>query len=195
MSVECVEKINEKILEGTDEIDSAIYRMTVEIEKLSVEWIFRAIDVVKEKYGLIYPEARRRLDLQYGQGKSKEKTYVHPKMLNIVIDELVGINIYNAGQYYIQRGISRNKNAEVVVLDTAKEYTKKRSTLKKRIVALVDGESIRKVSQVTKEIDGRLGCLVFLESGDTIEISTITAGGWNVQKFHFRGIAKRKQNR
>jgi hypothetical protein len=52
------------------------------------------------------------------------------------------------------------------------------------------GSSIKEIKEITAEVNGTLGTWVILENGDKIIIEVITAGGWNIQKFHFRGLCK-----
>ena len=52
------------------------------------------------------------------------------------------------------------------------------------------GSSIREIKEITAEVNGTLGTIIVLENADKIIVEVITAGGWNIQKFHFRGLCK-----
>lgn len=179
------------LIEKSDELDQKIYNLTRPTELLTIEWIFKAIEKVHGNIEEIHTETKRRLDKRYGTAYSRDKTYALPGVQKDVIDDLVGENIYNVGLYYMHRGVSRTSRADTVTKDVEKDYNAKRNQLKNKILKLANNEKITEFSHVSTEQDGKLGCYATLESGDIIQIYSIQAGGWNIQKFHFRGLAKR----
>ena len=182
------------LIENND-LDQKIYNLTRPTELLTIEWVFKAIEKVRENTEEIHAETKRRLDKRYGAAHSRDKTYALPGIQKDVINDLVGENMYNVGLYYMQRGVSRTSRADTVTKDVEKDYNAKRLQLKSKILKLANNEKITEFSSITPEAGGKLGCDATLELGDIIQIYSIQAGGWNIQKFHFRGLAKRLKGR
>jgi len=171
-------------------LDEVILEMTQKIEEDSIEWIFQAIDKVIDFEPKLYPLTHKRLDEVYGKEHSRDKVYATTYIKNQIIEEHIGGNVYSCGLYFIQRGVRRGQREEIVINDVAKDFKAKRENLKNKILKLANGDEIIEISNVSTEC-GKLGCFAHLSNGDRIEIYTIFAGGWNIQKFHFRGLAKR----
>jgi len=178
------------LIEKEKNLENIIYDMTKESEELTIEWVYKAIEKTKNNIQAVRDETNARLDKKYGPNHSRDKVFAVPGVHKEVISELVGENIYAAGNYYLQRGVSRTLRSSVVVNDVAKDYKSKRETLKNKIIKLSNKEDIVGFSKIQQQ-NGKFECTATLESGDRIEIYSITAGGWNIQKFHFRGLAKR----
>lgn len=100
--------------------------------------------------------------------------------------------MYNVGNYFIQRGSNRNLRSEIVLQYVEKDFKAKRSSLKNKILKMLEksGSSIREIKEITAEVNGTLGTIIVLENNDKIIVEVIRAGGWNIQKFHFRGLCK-----
>lgn len=173
-----------------------ILEMTQDAETQTIEWIFQAIDkCIETDDSKIYAEVKIRLDAQYGTVQSRDKIFATPYVKSQVIEELIGTHVYNAGTYFQQRGVRRNLRAEMVTDSVRKDYDAKRKSLQTKIQTLAGSNEIVSLSEVSVEFDSKLGCYATLDNDDRIQIYTIIAGGWNIQKFHFRGLAKRLQSK
>lgn len=172
-------------------LEKVIYNMTKQIELDTIEWVFRAIEKTRKEVPNVRKEVKKRLNEQYGEKQTRDKIYAQSSVFKQVVDEFIGENVFKVGQFYIDRGVNRDSRSDRVVYDVNKDYDNKREVLKRKILKLTNNEKIIKFNNIDVESDGKLGCSIVLESKDTIKIHTITAGGWNIQKFHFRGLAKR----
>jgi len=166
-----------------------ILEMTQESELKTVEWIFRAIE--KTQSVDIWAEVTIRATSRFGASQSRDKIYATPYIKAEVIEELIGTQVYNAAMYFIYKGASRIMRTEIITDSVKKDYDSKRASLQKKIQTLAASNEITELTSVEVESDGKLGCFAILDNGDKIQIYTITAGGYNIQKFHFRGLAKR----
>ena len=173
------------------DLTQKILEMTQDTEAKTVEWIFNAIDKVLAVD--IHEKIHEIMLEKFGSTPKRDNNYVYARdrIRNQVIDELIGANIYSAGMYYVQRGYNRNRKPEKIINDVKKDYDTKRKSLETKVIKLAGDNAIINLSNVTVESDGKLGCTAILDNNDRIEIYAIPAGGWNIQKFHFRGLAKR----
>lgn len=171
-------------------LEQTILEMTQELESKTVEWIYRAIEKTRENDSNIYPETNRRLDEKYGKAHSRDKVFATPAIKAQVIEELIGTNVYNIAMTFIYKGASRNLRNEIIIEAVKKDYDSKRKALQTKIEKLAGTNEIVEISSIDNEGD-KLSCFAYLDDGSKIQIYTIPAGGWNIQKFHFRGLAKR----
>lgn len=174
-------------------LNETLVEMTQNIKENTIEWIYRAIDKTKELNKTLDEKIKAKLDEVYGKENSREKVYAYTNIKYQIITEEIDKNTYTIGTYYIQRGVNRTSNSVKVIEDVNKDFDKKIKSLENKILKLANKDNIKEISNVWVEIDGRLGVNVILDCNDTILINVIEAGGWNIQKFHFRGIAKRRK--
>lgn len=165
--------------------------MTKEIQELTVEWCFRAIERTKELNETLYQRAEE-LALKRFPEDRRERIYAFTSCKAEIIENEVGSNIYSVGTYFIQRGSNRNLKSEIVIESVEKDFKAKRGNLKNKILKMLEksGSSIKEIKEITSEVNGTFGTTIILENGDYIVVEVITAGGWNIQKFHFRGLCK-----
>lgn len=171
-------------------LDKVILEMTKEIEEMTIEWIFQAINKTLEIDSIRFKIVEQRLLEKYPNDR-RARVYAQPNEMKDYIDETIGLNVFTVGNFYKERGVRRGSREEVVLKDVAKEYEAKRRNLKNKILKLAGDDKITEISSIVLESDSKLGCTAYLDCGDKIEIFTVEAGGWNIQKFHFRGLAKR----
>ena len=174
-----------------ENLDNIILEMTKETQKLTIEWCFQAIEKTKELNNTLYSRAEA-LALERFPEDKRERIYAFPCCKNEIIEEEIGTNVYNVGNYFIQRGSNRNLRSEIVLQYIEKDFKAKRASLKNKILKMLEksGSSIREIKEITAEVNGTLGTIIVLENADKIIVEVITAGGWNIQKFHFRGLCK-----
>ena len=174
-----------------ENLDNIILEMTKETQKLTIEWCFQAIEKTKELNNTLYSRAEA-LALERFPEDKRERIYAFPCCKNEIIEEEIGTNVYNVGNYFIQRGSNRNLRSEIVLQYVEKDFKAKRASLKNKILKMLEksGSSIREIKEITAEVNGTLGTIIVLENADKIIVEVITAGGWNIQKFHFRGLCK-----
>lgn len=174
-----------------ENLDNIILEMTRETQELTVEWVFRAIERTKELDETLYQRAEE-LALERFPDDRRERVYAFPYCKSEIIENEIGSNVYNVGTYFIQRGSNRNLRSEIVIDNVAKDFKAKRASLKNKILKMLEksGSSIKEIKEITSEINGTFGTTIVLENADKIIIEVITAGGWNIQKFHFRGLCK-----
>ena len=172
-------------------LDDIILEMSKETEALTVEWVFRAIEKTQELNETLYQRAEE-LALERFPEDRRERIYAFPSCKAEIIENEIGSNVYNVGMHFIQRGINRERNPEKVIDSVEKDFKAKRNTLKNKILKMLEksGSSIKEIKEITSEVNGTFGTRIVLESGDYIVVEVITAGGWNIQKFHFRGLCK-----
>lgn len=173
-------------------LNETLVEMTQNIKENTIEWIYIAIDKTKELNKTLDDKIKAKLDEVYGKEHSREKVYAYTNIKYQIINEEIGENVYTVGTYYIQRGANRTSNVKVIK-DVNKDFDKKIKSLENKILKLANNDNIKEISNIWTEIDGRLGVNVILDCGDSILINVIEAGGWNIQKFHFRGLAKRRK--
>lgn len=171
------------------DLDKVILEMTKDSEELTINWVFDAIEKTRTLSETMYEEVDAILKSKYSD--RKERVYAHPSELKRFIDEKIGYEVYNIGKFYQQRGVRKGLREEIVLDDVAKDYKRKRESLKNKILKLANGEDISSISEINTSLDSSFECFATLSSGDLIKIYTIVAGGYNIQKFHFRGLAKR----
>lgn len=174
-----------------ENLDKIILEMTRETQELTVEWVFRAIEKTRELYETIYERAEA-IALERFPDDRRARVWAGPTIRKEIIENEIGSNVYNVGTYFIQRGSNRNREPERVIDSVEKDFKAKRASLKNKIIKMLEksGSSIKEIREITAEVNGTLGTWVILENGDYIVVEVITAGGWNIQKFHFRGLCK-----
>ena len=161
------------------------------IQKLTVEWCFQAIEKTKELNNTLYSRAEA-LALERFPEDKRQRIYAFPYCKNEIIEKEISSNVYNVGNYFIQRGSNRNLRSEIVLLYIEKDFNTKRASLKNKILKMLEKSesSIREIKEITAEVNGTLGTIIVLENADKIIVEVIQAGGWNIQKFPFRGLCK-----
>ena len=174
-----------------ENLDNIILEMTKETQKLTIEWCFQAIEKTKELNETLYSKAEA-LALERFPEDKRERIYAFPCCKNEIIEKEMGSNTYNVGTYFIQRGCYRDRNSERITNEVEKDFKAKRTSLKNKILKMLEksGNSIREIKEITAEVNGTLGTIIVLENADKIIVEVIQAGGWNIQKFHFRGLCK-----
>ena len=174
-----------------ENLDKIILEMTRETQELTVEWVFRAIEKTRELYETIYERAEA-IALERFPDDRRARVWAGPTIRKEIIENEIGSNVYNVGTYFIQRGSNRNREPERVIDSVEKDFKAKRASLKNKIIKMLEksGSSIKEIREITAEVNGTLGTWVILENGDYIVVEVITVGGWNIQKFHFRGLCK-----
>ena len=173
------------------DLNNIILEMTIETQKLTVEWTFRAIEKTKELNNTLYSRAEA-LALERFPEDKRERIYAFPYCKNEIIEKEIGSNVYNIGTYFIQRCSNRNLRPELIITTVEKDFKAKRKSLKNKIIKMLEksGSSIREIKEITSEVNGILGTIIVLENADKIVVEVVQAGGWNIQKFHFRGLCK-----
>ena len=173
-----------------ENLDNIILEMTKETQELTVEWCFQAIEKTRELDETIWGRAEAIAQERYPDDR-KSRIWAIPNIRKEIIEE-IGSNVYNVGMYFIQRGSNRNLRSEIVIDSVEKDFKTKRTSLKNKILKMLEksGSSIKEIKEITAEVNGTLGTTIILENGDYIVVEVITAGGWNIQKFHFRGLCK-----
>lgn len=174
-----------------ENLDKIILEMTRETQELTVEWVFRAIEKTRELDETIW-ERSDAIALERFPDDRRARVWAGPTIRKEIIEHEIGSNVYNVGTYFIQRGSNRNREPERVIDSVEKDFKAKRASLKNKILKMLDksGSFIKEIKEITSEVDGNLGAIIVLENDDKIIIEVITAGGWNIQKFHFRGLCK-----
>lgn len=172
-------------------LDNIILEMTKETQELTVEWCFKAIEKTKELNETLYSRAEALAHKRFPEDR-RERIYAFPYCKNEIIENEIGSNVYNVGTYFIQRGSNRNLRSEIVLEYVEKDFKAKRASLKNKILKMLEksGSSILEIKEITAEVNGTLGTIIVLENADKIIVEVIQAGGWNIQKFHFRGLCK-----
>lgn len=173
------------------DLDNIILEMTKEIQELTIEWCFRAIEKTRDVQETIY-ERSDEIAFERFPDDRRARVWAGPSIRKEIIEEEIGSNVYNVGTYLIHRGVNRDLRSEIVLEYVEKDFKTKRSNLKNKILKMLDksGSSIREIKEITSEVNGALGTIIVLENADKIIIEVIQAGGWNIQKFHFRGLCK-----
>lgn len=174
-----------------ENLDKIILEMTKETQELTVEWCFKAIEKTRDIQETIY-ERSDAIALERFPDDRKARVWAGPSIRKEIIEEEIGTNVYNVGNYFIQRGSNRNLRSEIVLQYVEKDFKAKRVSLKNKILKMLEksGSSIREIKEITAEVNGTLGTIIVLENADKIVVEVIQAGGWNIQKFHFRGLCK-----
>ena len=174
-----------------ENLDKIILEMTKETQELTVEWCFQAIEKTRDIQETIY-ERSDAIALERFPDDRKARVWAGPSIRKEIIEEEIGTNVYNVGNYFIQRGSNRNLRSEIVLQYVEKDFKAKRASLKNKILKMLEksGSSIREIKEITAEVNGTLGTIIVLENADKIIVEVIQAGGWNIQKFHFRGLCK-----
>ncbi len=173
--------------ETVQNLDKTILEMTKNIEKDALEWTFQAIDKTIELEKTLYDRVESLSKERYPDDRRK-RIYSLPYIKQEIVENEIGANVYNVGSYYYSRGSNRNLRADYIVSSIKKEFDKKRASLKNKIEAAATKEnsSIKEFKEITRLDNGSLGCVIVLENGNQIIVDIISAGGWNVQCFHFR---------
>lgn len=174
-----------------ERLDNIILEMTKETQELTVEWVFRAIEKTRELDETIWERVEAIAQERYPDDR-KSRIWAIPSIRKEIIENEIGSNVYNVGMYFIQRGSNRNLRSEIVIDSVEKDFKAKRTSLKNKILKMLEksGSSIKEIKEITTEVNGTFGTWIILENGDYIVVEVITAGGWNIQKFHFRGLCK-----
>lgn len=183
-----LKEIKELIEAQKIDLEKVLVDMTKDIEENTFKWTKKAIEDQMEIDKTLYQEVEKLLDIKYGKEHSREKVYAMPNVKWQYIDDVMGADRYKEAQYFTDRGYNKSDSKIKEVIK--KDYDKKRKSLLTKIEKLQGNNKILEITNITKEIDGKLGCYVILDNNTRIEVKTISAGGWNIQKFHFRGTAK-----
>ncbi len=174
-----------------DNLDNIILEMTKETQELTVEWVFRAIEKTRELDSTLWDKIEATAQERFPDDRSKRNSMVWSIKAEIIENE-IGSNVYNVGMYFIQRGSNRNLRSEIVIDSVEKDFKAKRASLKNKILKMLEksGSSVKEIKEITTEVNGTFGTWIILENGDYIVVEVVQAGGWNIQKFHFRGLCK-----
>lgn len=172
-------------------VEKTILQMTEDIEKDALEWTFQAIDKTIELEKTLYDRVKSISKERYPDDTTK-RVFSLPYIIQEIIENEIGTNVYNVGKYYYSRGSNRNLRADYVISSIKKAFDKKREALKNKIEATASKENsrIKEFKEISILDNGSLGCIIILENGNKIIVDIIRAGGWNVQCFHFRGLVK-----
>ena len=177
-------------------LDKTIFEMTKDIQDKTTEWVFDAIDKTNELNITLYRRAEELANIRYPNDR-RERIYAFPSCKLELIEKEIGTNTYNTGMYFIQRGASRTLRTDIILNNIEKDYSKKRTSLKNKILKQIEksGSNIKEILNIKLEDNGTLGTKIILENNDKIIIEVITAGGYNIQCYHFRGLVKLIKNK